>query len=161
MSRVVILLTGILLLIGVNFSIWRKERLLANGTVVFLELAPVDPRSLMQGDYMALRFAVQDAATPLPGKPDGMLVLKRDARGVGVFERFDDGTPLAAGELRIVYRRRNDRLRIGTNAFFFQERDEPLYRNARFGELRVDEDGQLLLTGLRDAGLHLLGPAAQ
>jgi len=30
----------------------------ARRQVVYLELAPVDPRSLIQGDYMALRFAL-------------------------------------------------------------------------------------------------------
>src|SRR5690606_19512775 len=39
------------------------ERTLRDGQLVLLELAPVDPRSLMQGDYMALRFAV-DAQLP-------------------------------------------------------------------------------------------------
>ncbi|XOT97907.1 GDYXXLXY domain-containing protein, partial [Alcaligenes pakistanensis] len=28
------------------------------GQTVLLELAPVDPRSLMQGDYMSLNFAL-------------------------------------------------------------------------------------------------------
>lgn len=161
MSRIVILLTGLLLLVGVNYSIWQKERLLAHGTVVFLELAPVDPRSLMQGDYMALRFAIENVAAPLPEQSDGFLILKRDDRGVGFFERFDNGAPLADGELRLAYRRRNGRLKIGTNAFFFSEGDEPLYRSARFGEARVDTDGQLLLTGLRDASLRPLGPSPQ
>src|SRR2546425_2216521 len=47
-----------------NFSIVGKERQLESGKVVFLELAPVDPRSLMQGDYMALRFKIANDARP-------------------------------------------------------------------------------------------------
>lgn len=39
-------------------DIVRKEYLLAKGRSVVLALAPVDPRSLMQGDFMALDFAV-------------------------------------------------------------------------------------------------------
>lgn len=159
MSRIVLFLTGLLILLGVNYSIWRKEQLLANGTMVLLELAPVDPRSLMQGDYMALRFAVQTAASPLPEQPDGHIVLKIDDRRIGTFLRFDDGQPLAPGEVRLLYRRRNQELKLGTNAFFFQEGDEPRYRTARYGEARVDADGQLLLTGLRDADLRPLGPS--
>ncbi|MFX7329222.1 GDYXXLXY domain-containing protein, partial [Acinetobacter baumannii] len=34
----------------------QKEMLLKEGQLVLLPLAPVDPRSLMQGDYMALRY---------------------------------------------------------------------------------------------------------
>ncbi|MDE8355606.1 GDYXXLXY domain-containing protein, partial [Klebsiella pneumoniae] len=45
----------VLALAVVNLAIVSCERLLAEGEVVLLELAPVDPRSLMQGDYMSLR----------------------------------------------------------------------------------------------------------
>jgi len=49
---------GLLLALGVaNRAILGHERTLADGRVLLLELAPVDPRSMMQGDYMALRFA--------------------------------------------------------------------------------------------------------
>ena len=46
----------LIILALVNWSIAEKEKHLAEGKVVYLKLAPVDPRSLMQGDYMALRF---------------------------------------------------------------------------------------------------------
>lgn len=36
----------------INFSILSFERILNHGQRVILELAPVDPRSLMQGDYI-------------------------------------------------------------------------------------------------------------
>ncbi len=37
-----------------NVLILQKETLRSSSSTVFLELAPVDPRSLMQGDYMIL-----------------------------------------------------------------------------------------------------------
>ena len=37
-------------LVGAGWIIWSNERILADGRVVLLELAPIDPRSLMQGD---------------------------------------------------------------------------------------------------------------
>ena len=46
----------ILVLLYINYSVQSKEKLLTNGKIVFFELAPVDPRSLMQGDYMLLRY---------------------------------------------------------------------------------------------------------
>ena len=39
-----------------NAGIWQKETLIAEGKPIFVELGPVDPRSLMQGDYMRLAF---------------------------------------------------------------------------------------------------------
>ena len=43
-----------------GFGIFSKEQIIRNGQHVFLQLRPVDPRSLMQGDYMALGFVVTD-----------------------------------------------------------------------------------------------------
>ncbi|WP_319022245.1 GDYXXLXY domain-containing protein, partial [Proteus mirabilis] len=57
-ARAGILLCGALVLAFVNAAIWQKEALIGTGTTVYVELAPVDPRSLMQGDYMRLAFAL-------------------------------------------------------------------------------------------------------
>jgi len=59
MKRTAILWLGVLAtLVGVNMTVWAFEKLRTDGTVIYLALAPVDPRSLMQGDYMALRLEV-------------------------------------------------------------------------------------------------------
>ena len=63
--RTVGVLGGLALVLAVASGIWQREQLLGSGRVVILELAPVDPRSLMQGDYMALTFAAgADARGP-------------------------------------------------------------------------------------------------
>lgn len=41
-----------------NFSIWRFENILQHGEKIVLRLAPLDPRSLMQGDYMVLNYEI-------------------------------------------------------------------------------------------------------
>ena len=64
MRKYMVLIIGLFILGAVNVSIWHKEQLLANGKTVFLALAPVDPRSLMQGDYMALRFKLERDIAP-------------------------------------------------------------------------------------------------
>lgn len=59
--RSILLWGGLLLaLVVANHGIFQRERTLSDGRVLLLELAPVDPRSLMQGDYMALEFAAAD-----------------------------------------------------------------------------------------------------
>ena len=47
-----------LVLAVANLGIWQKERLIRDGQPIYVELAPVDPRSLMQGDFMRLNFRV-------------------------------------------------------------------------------------------------------
>ena len=71
------------LVLGVlNYGIYQKEQIKNQGDIVLLELAPVDPRSLMQGDYMRLRYAVErDAFDASQGRPKRgyMVVLPKSA----------------------------------------------------------------------------------
>ena len=148
----------------IDFSIAGKERHLESGRVVYLELAPVDPRSLMQGDFIALRFGAADGvrtgAEYLPFA-DGKLVLAVDPRGVGTFRRLDAGAPLAADEALLRYRIRNGQVKLATNAFFFEEGRSDDYAKARYGEFRVAPDGEAILTRLRGADLAPLGALAR
>ena len=98
----VFLAVGLLVLVVVNVQIARKELLARSGRAVLLELAPVDPRSLMQGDYMALQFRASNDAFGRGAREnlaDGHIVLQMDASGVGKYKRMDDGSPLAADEV--------------------------------------------------------------
>ncbi|MCU0767755.1 MAG: GDYXXLXY domain-containing protein [Gammaproteobacteria bacterium] len=158
MRRLVALLAGLAILAAVNWTVWQRERLVTTGRVVLLELAPVDPRSLMQGDYMALRFHAANEAFG-PGRvaadaADGHLVLRLDEKGVAQFVRLDDATPLAADEIRMRFRVRGGTPKLATNAFFFEEGSASRYAEARYGEFRVDGRGEAILTGLRDRELR-------
>lgn len=159
MRKTVALVAGLAVLAAANWSIVARERHLAEGRVVLLELAPVDPRSLLQGDYMALRFrAENDLGAAGRVAEDGRMVVRTDGRGVAQFVRRDDGTPLAEDEVALRYRVRAGRVKFATNAFFFQEGTAKLYEPARYGEFRVSRSGELLLTGLRGKDLEPLGP---
>jgi uncharacterized membrane-anchored protein len=126
---------------------------------VLLELAPVDPRSLMQGDYMVLNYAIsQELQRRGNSPPDGHLVLHLDELGVGRFlRRHEAGTPLQPGEFLLRYRVREGRVRLGAESFFFQEGHMGRYMGAKYGELRVQEDGNSVLVGLRDAERRPMG----
>jgi uncharacterized membrane-anchored protein len=149
----------LLVLLVVNFLIFQKERLLASGQTVFLELAPVDPRSLIQGDYMALRYKIARDAPISDQVTDGYLVLKLDGRNVAAFSRvYRPGETLAPDERIIRYRTRYGEVRLGAESFFFQEGHADYYNNARYGELRLAESGETVLVGLRGEQLEELGP---
>jgi len=149
-----------LALIGVNWTIWSREQLLASGEMMLLELAPVDPRSLMQGDYMALNFGVAtrvprfDDATPSQGR----VVVSRAANGVATFVRIHQGEALAADERLLDYKVRDRRTRIVTNAYFFEEGQGTRFAAAKYGELRVALSGKALLVGMRDGELRPIRP---
>lgn len=150
------LLAGVLVLLATHAVIVQKEALLANGRVLLLELAPVDPRSLVQGDYMALQFrlaedllAVERLLADAAGNGDGRLVLRNDADGIARLVRRDDGRALQPGEFLLRYRVRHGVVKFATNAYFFQEGTAERHAAARVGEFRVDEGGDAILTGLR------------
>ena len=143
----VLLAVAVMLVLGaVNGSILVKERIKTQGERIFLALAPVDPRSLMQGDYMALRFEITNnisAAEP------GRAPLFVDERGIATL----NASP-ATARLHIRYRVRNGQVWLGTNAYFFEEGTAGRYQGARYGEFRVDRDtGEAILVGLADENL--------
>jgi uncharacterized membrane-anchored protein len=152
-TRALILVATLIVLVAVNGSIVAKERLKSHGQRIYLELAPVDPRSLMQGDYLALRFRI---AQNLSTEASGSAALHIDERGVATL----DPQPTVASP-RIRYRVRNGSIWLGTNAYFFEEGTAERYAGAQYGEFRLDPDsGEAVLVGLRDANLSDLGSAA-
>lgn len=148
------------ILLAVNLTIQQKETLLAEGRTVLLELAPVDPRSLMQGDYMRLRFAVsRELKRPdYNSAGEGYLRVKLDKNQVGHFlSQHSQPGSTTADSLYLKYRYRSGRIKFATNAFFFEEGTANQYEQARYGEFKVAENGELLLHSLRDEEFRLLG----
>ena len=158
--RALIALGALLVLGALNTAIIGKEQIKRGGEVVYLPLAPVDPRSLIQGDYMALRFAL---ATDIERREEAD---QRGAReGAVAFANVAlDERRIAriAGEgqaraLKLRYRVRGGQVWLGTNAFFFEEGTAERFNGARYGEFRVDrESGEAVLVGLRDDRLAAL-----
>ena len=154
------LLAGTLLTVLVaNGAIWQKQNLIAHGKPLFMALVPVDPRSLMQGDYMRLRFAtLNDRTLPLLEDLGGkrpQVVVQRDARGVGTVQRLHTpAQPLAANEMLLQLTPKDGDWVVVTDAWFFKEGQGPVWQAARFGEFRVLPDGRALLVGLADAALQ-------
>jgi uncharacterized membrane-anchored protein len=154
LTRGLTVLGAVLVLGGVDYEIYGKERVIRGGETIYLELAGVDPRSLMQGDYMALQFRLADAIESWR-EADGRARLRTaplslDERGVATLGA--DG-----GSLEIAFRVRGGLVWLGTNAYFFAEGTGDRYTGARYGEFRIDpSSGEAVLVGLRDAALNPL-----
>lgn len=163
----------LLILLVANTGIYQREQILATGQQVILALAPVDPRSLIQGDYMALNFelgnqvssalrhAPEDLANQIESQGGGYLVLQPDEQGIHqlVALKADIDKPdanEASDAVALEFRLRNQRVRIVTDAWFFPEGQAERYEHARYGEFRVDDKGQGLLTHMLDAQHQVL-----
>ncbi|RTL44445.1 MAG: DUF4401 domain-containing protein [Burkholderiales bacterium] len=159
-ARVGAALSLVAVLGAVNVGIAQKEALMGTGQAVFVALAPADPRSLMQGDFMRLNFSlppeVSGAGSPPLTGPRPRLVAQVDVQGVATLVRVHAGEALAPGELLITLTPKNGRWTLVTDAWFFKEGEAQRWAGARFGEFRVTADGQALLVGLRGEGLRPL-----
>lgn len=152
-------------LLVANGAIWQKEQLIRAGRPVFVALAPVDPRSLMQGDFMRLNFALP-AAVDAPllqdfGSQRPRLVARLDQRGVAQLLRLHErDAALAEGELLLELTPKDGRWVLVSDAWFFEEGRAAAFEAARFGEFRVLPDGQALLVGMADQNLHSISAQA-
>lgn len=152
----IILLNLVILLVYFNYSVAKKEELLKDGQLVLLQLAPVDPRSLMQGDYMNLRYSLSENiySEYLPKR--GYCVVRLDDKGIAERIRFQqEKTPLNKGEYIIKYSAPNEwNINIGAESFFFQEGQAQKYEKAKYGGVKIDKNGNSLLVGLYDEHLN-------
>ncbi len=156
-DRLGIAAAWLLVIAVVVYAVSGYERTLRNGQLVLLELAPVDPRSLMQGDYMALRFAV-DAKLAIPGQAAPAYAhLHLGAQGRAVLAAGGKQPSTEPGMISMRIRQGERGASIGPNAFFFEEGTAAIYEQARWGGFRVASDGTALLAGLYDENMQLLG----
>lgn len=151
---IILAATGVLVLAVANYEIAAKESLIRNGTTVLLRLAPVDPRSLIQGDYMALRYAMTRevaGAADVEGVSDGVAIVELGERNEASFVAIQASQHQPQGnQLLLRFRKRGESVRLASDAFFFEEGEMDTYSGARYGELRVNAQGEAVLTGLRD-----------
>ena len=139
------------------YAVNGHEKPMRDAQLVLLRLAPVDPRSLMQGDYMALRFAVDEPLRADAGEWPNYAYLQLGAESRASFAGTGDAHTGEPGRVSMRIRPGGRGASLGPNAFFFQEGLAGLYENARWGGFRVAADGTALLTSLYDEKLELLG----
>ena len=146
----IIILLNLVLLLGLfNHSVFKKEAILSSGKLVLFELAPVDPRSLMQGDYMRLRYKISDNIDFDSIPKRGFCVIKLLPNGTALRVRFQKNrSPLYNYEHLIEYRQASRFISIGAESFFFQEGQEDKYKNAKYGGIKIDNQGNSILVGL-------------
>ena len=149
----ILILINLVILLGLfNNSILKKEELLTNGQTILLELAPVDPRSLMQGDYMRLNYDISNNIDTDSISKRGFCVVKLRENGVAEKVRIQENrTPINDNEFLIEYTYRDWRgINIGAESYFFQEGEAEKYEKAKYGGIKVDNNGNSLLVGLYD-----------
>lgn len=141
-----------------NSSVVKSEQLLKEGDLVFFELAPVDPRSLMQGDFMRLNYAIMNSLDMEDVYPVGYLVFYLDNNNVAQYRRLEKERSSIGNEERIIKYQLGKRfffssrpfVRIGAESYFFQEGQAERFEAAKYGGLKINKNGESILVGLYD-----------
>jgi len=158
-----------------------RDRLILTGKEILLELAPVDPLSLLQGQYMIINFALEREEIEIKDQEvnsdririnhneSARIVLRYNESGVASFNRFEDGQLLASNEMLFKIKRRTDRkyingevskyfyrINVEQESFLFKENTEKKYEEARYGVFKVGPDGDFVLVDLADKDLNKL-----
>lgn len=132
----------------------RKSEIVDEGREIFLSLRPVDPRSLIQGDYMDLRYSLI-GLRDLPNQA-GLVYLKVNEDSVAVSIREGNGTP-DNDEIMLVARPGPHEAGLAPTSFLFQEGTAETWARARYAVVRILE-GSAVLTGLADEDRQRLDP---
>ena len=129
-----------------------------------MELAPVDPRSLLQGDYMTLNYDITDKAQEIifngiyDSKDEnnkfldmrkGYIVVSLDENKVAKFVKLSKEKTDEKDLLFIAYKTNGYDVNINVNSYLFQEGTGDKYEDARYSKVVLVGD-KLRLVDLRD-----------
>ncbi len=130
-----------------------REAALRTGTEVVLQTVPVDPRSLLQGDYAILDYEIARLPDWMDGFPTGrtVYVALREERDVWASSTYTEERSRVAGEVFI--RGRIDRMGhadFGIGTYFVPEGTGHIVERAQDVKVvvRVDRNGNAVIKDL-------------
>lgn len=168
--------------------IFKNELHLKNSESIYVRLQPVDPRSILQGDYMALNyqlyFAPQNSTPENTNQPDInsedhifsgqyfdeiiknkssiVTYVELDPQKRVIHTRFE---PLKNVQTQRLILQNPDnrytRLYPALQSFLFAEGLAECYQQAEYAEFKVDEQGNAILMSLKGDQLQDLGCEAK
>jgi uncharacterized membrane-anchored protein/uncharacterized membrane protein len=157
-NRLLIAVLVLLQIAAMSIQIGKSEYLLSHGQLIKLQLEPLDPRSLIQGDYVRLRYTISQPPIfdskngDVPSKQKIAVVLApNSATGVYEFSRvYTKGETLGPGEVRINGTRMGyEGIDYGIETYFIPEGTGRNYeQHAKFAEVKVSAGGDAILERL-------------
>jgi uncharacterized membrane-anchored protein len=144
----------VLQLTFLGYQTFQNEQLLSNGTLVKLELQPLDPRSMLQGDYVQLNYSIsQPTLSDEEWDREGhvQVVLKPDEHGVYAFDRFAEVEATLTDKEVVINGTMSGyhQIHYGIESYFVPEgTGEEVEQNARYAYVRVGSGGNALIERL-------------
>jgi uncharacterized membrane-anchored protein/uncharacterized membrane protein len=149
-----ILAVLVLQLSFVSFQMFTNEKLINEGKIITLKLAPVDPRSMIQGDYVRLQYEIGEVELGQERhKGRAYLLLKRDAEGIyrlsKVYKEQINPTEVHLAEDEVIITGKYNgynQIIFGIESYFVPEGTGlEVERNAEFAKVVVSRKGDALL----------------
>jgi uncharacterized membrane-anchored protein len=147
--------------------IYQQEKILQEGSMTILETRPVDPRDLFRGEYVILRYAIEDdekikeEATRLQTGDTLFIKLVEDENGVASVSEVSDMSPDSFEGLWIAGEVSGSRVRFPSlEQFYVPEGAGRSIENFR-SDLHVEvvlKEGEARVTGLLDGSLNKIDP---
>jgi len=162
MHKKIVLLTLIVILTLLNYAIIQNERHLNKGETIILKLVPIDPRSMIQGDYMKLKYGlaskVKHAFAPLGRTPKkGFVLVHLNPQHIASFMKIYRGETIHKEEAKLPFTLdKKHQINFGGNTFFFQEGDAKRYEKAAYGSFKLHNE-TLILQHLLNKELEVIG----
>ena len=172
MKRNIPIILAVLSVVFFIGLILKNEQHLKRSDSIFIRLAPVDPRSLIQGDYMVLNYDLSFAGLPvqnsqidiptsvtvIQNKPKLMAYVVLDDQRRVVKTSFDPRLleMYPKSSHRLMLKNPDNRLNAlypASNSFLFAEGLAECYQAAQYAEFKVDEKGNAILASLRGEDL--------
>lgn len=163
-KKILLIINIVILFVVTGFSANKEEGYKKSNSYFYLELAPVDPRSLLQGDYMTLNYDITDKAQEIifngiyDSKDEnnkfldmrkGYIVVSLDENKVAKFVKLSKEKTDEKDLLFIAFKSDGFNVNINANSYLFQEGTGDKYENAHYSKV-VLVDNKLRLIDLRD-----------
>ena len=163
-KKILLIINIVILFVVTGFSANKEEGYKKSNSYFYLELAPVDPRSLLQGDYMTLNYDITDKAQEIifngiyDSKDEnnkfldmrkGYIVVSLDENNVAKFVKLSKEKTDEKDLLFIAFKSDGFNVNINANSYLFQEGTGDKYENARYSKV-VLIGNNLRLIDLRD-----------
>lgn len=133
MKKIFVVLNLLLLMIVFGYSVIKEEKNLKKATF-YIKTVPVDPRSLIQGDYMVLNYDIAASARMEIGNiRKGYIRIKINDLKIAEFIRIDEEyLPPSNNEISIQFQKNGSNIDIGVNSYLFQEGTGNKFQKAQY-----------------------------
>lgn len=143
----IFLLGGIVILLTLNTLIVKKELNITKSQEIKIALRPVDPRSIMQGDYMRLRYKIPQKK--LKEAKSGKLLISIDKQGFVLDYELYEKQKLKKNQALLNFKQKKwGNIFIGSESYLFEEGKADHYAKATHAIFYLTPTGETILKDL-------------